>query len=100
MTKLASEVEVVCPCCHSTLVVDTNLKRVVSIEEPEREDKPELNDAHSILAEEKARREALFEQSVSEEKSRGSVLSKRFEEALKQAHKEPIQRPARDFDLD
>ena len=42
----------------------------------------------------------MFEQSVSEEKSRGSVLSKRFDEALEQARKEPIQRPTRDFDLD
>jgi hypothetical protein len=27
-------------------------------------------------------------------------LSKRFEEALRQANKEPITRPTRDFDLD
>ena len=47
-----------------------------------------------------ARREAIFKQSVVDEKGRGDALSKRFEEALKQAHKEPIERPARDFDLD
>ena len=33
-------------------------------------------------------------------KSRGDALSKRFEEALKQARQEPVSRPARDFDLD
>jgi hypothetical protein len=52
------------------------------------------------LAEEKARREAIFKQSVVDEKGRGDALSKRFDEALKQANKEPIERPARDFDLD
>ncbi len=100
MVKLRSEVEVECPCCGSTLVVDANLKRVVSYREVEREDKPELGNAQQILAEEKARREAIFEQSVAHEKGRSDALSKRFEEALKQAKKEPIKRPTRDFDLD
>jgi hypothetical protein len=42
----------------------------------------------------------LFEQSVEAEKTRGDALSKRFEEALRQARQEPITRPRRDFDLD
>ena len=82
------------------LVIDVGLKRVVSWRETEREDKPKLDEAHSILASEKARREALFSQSVAEEKGRSDVLSKRFEEALKQAKKEPVEKPMRDFDLD
>ena len=43
---------------------------------------------------------ALFQQSVTAEKTRGDALSRRFEEALKQASQEPITRPMRDFDLD
>jgi hypothetical protein len=34
------------------------------------------------------------------EKTRGDALSRRFEEALKQARQEPVTRPSRDFDLD
>lgn len=97
---LKSEFEAVCPCCKATLVIDTNLKRIVRHQEPERADKPELDHAQKLLAEEAARREALFEQSVSAEKTRGDALSKRFEEALRQAKQEPIARPKRDFDLD
>jgi hypothetical protein len=100
MAKLKSEIEVTCPCCHSALVVDVNLGRVISHKEPERGDKPELNEAARILAAEDARREALFEQSFAAEKGRDDALSRRFEEALKQASKEPITRPSRDFDLD
>ena len=100
MAKLNSELEIVCPCCQSTLVVDVNLKRVVSHSEPERGNKPELSDAHRLLAEEAARREAIFQQSVTSEKTRGDDLSRRFEEALKQAKQEPVTRPSRDFDLD
>ena len=100
MARLKSELEVTCPCCQTTLVIDTNLGRVVSHHEPERGNKPELSEAQRILAEEASRREALFEQSVSNERTRGDALSKRFEEALRQAKQEPISKPTRDFDLD
>jgi hypothetical protein len=100
MVHLKSELEVTCPCCRATLVVDLNLGRVVSHVEPERGNKPELSEAQRILAEEAARREAIFEQSVSNERTRGDALSRRFEEALKQAREEPITKPTRDFDLD
>jgi hypothetical protein len=98
--KLKSEFEAVCPCCQSTLVIDTNLRRIVRHEEPVRGDRPELSDAQRILAEEAARRESVFQQSVAAERNRGDALSKRFEEALKQARQEPITKPTRDFDLD
>jgi len=100
MPRLKSELEVLCPCCQSVLVIDLNLGRVVSHSEPERGNKPELSDAQRILAEEAARREAIFEKSVDAEKTRGDALSRRFEEALKQANQEPITKPTRDFDLD
>jgi hypothetical protein len=98
--KLKSEFEATCPCCQATLVIDGNLRRVVRHEEPVRGDRPELSEAQRILAEEAARREALFQQSVNAERTRGDALSKRFEEALKQARQEPITKPTRDFDLD
>ena len=103
MTKdktLTSEFEALCPCCKATLVIDLNLKRIVRHQEPERADKPELDNVQQILADEAARREALFERSVSNEKTRGDALSKRFEEALKAARGEPVTKPTRDFDLD
>jgi hypothetical protein len=100
MARLKSEIEISCPCCDAILVVDLNLGRVVSHKEPDRGNKPELSDAQRILAEEAARREAIFQQSVATEKTRGDALSKRFEEALKQARQEPVTKPMRDFDLD
>jgi hypothetical protein len=100
MAKLKSEIEVQCPCCHATLVIDANLGRIISHKEVDRGDKPELNDAARILADEAARREALFEQSFHAEKNRDDALTRRFEEALKQANQEPISKPMRDFDLD
>ena len=100
MAKLHSELELMCPCCQATLIFDANLGRIVAHKEPDRGNKPELSEAQHILAEEAARREAIFEQSVDAEKTRGDALSKRFEEALRQAREEPVSRPMRDFDLD
>ncbi len=98
--KLTSEFEAACPCCHATLVIDTNLRRIVRHEEPERGDKPELSNAHRLVDEQAQRREDLFQQSVAAERTRGDALAKRFEEALRQAKSEPITKPTRDFDLD
>lgn len=100
MTKLQSEFEATCPCCQATLVVDANLRRIVRHEEQVRGDRPELSDAHRIVAEEAARRDSRFEKSVAAERTRGDALAKRFEEALRQANDEPITKPTRDFDLD
>ncbi len=100
MARLKSELEVACPCCHTVLIIDTNLGRVVSHKEPDRGNKPELSDAQRILADQATRREAIFQQSVDSEKNRGDALSKRFDEALRQAKGEPVTKPMRDFDLD
>ncbi len=98
--RLQSEREVQCPCCGAALVIDLNLGRVISHVEPSSGLNIELSEAQTILADEKARREAAFEQSFNTERTKGDALSKRFEEALKQAREEPITKPTRDFDLD
>ena len=100
MAKLKSEFEIDCPCCAAKLVVDANLQRVIRHSEPPSGERPELDHAQRIVAEQAARREALFQKSVADEKGRGDALSKRFEEALRQAREEPITKPTRDFDLD
>lgn len=100
MSRLASELTVTCPCCRAALVVDTNLKRVVSHQEARTGPVRELDDAQRLLAEEAATRERLFEQSVHAEKHRGDDLERRFREALEQARQEPVSRPTREFDLD
>jgi hypothetical protein len=100
VARLKSEVELTCPCCGATLIVDKNLNRIVSHEVPPREDRPDLDQAVQLVDQERARREAIFQQSVASEKTRGDALSRRFEEALRQARQEPVTKPTRDFDLD
>ena len=100
MAILHSEREVTCPCCGATLVVDINLGRVISHQDPPSGHGVALDNAQRVLQEQARRREAIFEQSVQTEKGRDDALSRRFEEALEQAKKEPITKPLRNFDLD
>jgi hypothetical protein len=100
MAKLKSERELNCPCCGAVLVVDLNLGRIIEHRDPPNPDRPELGEAERIVAEQAAKREALFQQSVQDERSRGDALSKRFEEALQKAKQEPVTKPLRGFDLD
>jgi erythromycin esterase-like protein len=100
VAKLKSEIELTCPCCRAVLVVDKNLDRVISHREAPREDRPDLDQAAQLVDQERVRREAMFQQSVESEKTRGDALSRRFEEALRQARQEPVTKPTRDFDLD
>ena len=101
MARLKSEIEVECPCCQTTLVIDTNLGRVVSHKEPDRGNKPELSEAQRILAEQAARRESIFQQSVEAQKHASDLLEKKFQEAVKKAKESPdTGKPIRDFDLD
>ena len=100
MAKLTSERELSCPCCGAVLTVDLNLGRIVGHEAPVIPDRPELGHSQMFLAGQAAKRDALFGQSVENVWERGDALSKRFEEALKEAKKEPVSRPLRGFDLD
>lgn len=93
--------EVVCPCCQAKLRVDPELRAVLSHEPPPDERTVKnLTDAVKGLQAEAAQRQARFEKSLKAEKSKKSLLDKKFQEALKKAKDEPITKPTRDIDLD
>ena len=93
--------EVTCPCCGARLTLDAELGRVISHVPPPRQSQaPDFDHASQLLEKEKARREALFNQSAEDEKVKSKLLDRKFEEGLKKSKDEPITRPMRDIDLD
>jgi hypothetical protein len=101
MAKKSEPVEVTCPCCQSKLKVDAELAVVLSHVAPARTGPGvDLNDAAGILAEQERKREDKFRDSWEAEKKKDDVLTRKFEEGLKKAKGEPIEKPLRDFDLD
>jgi hypothetical protein len=99
--KSAPPVEVTCPCCHAKLTIDAQLAVVLSHEaRPKAARDVDINDAARILAEEAQRREDKFRDSWEAEKKKEEVLTRKFEEALKKAKDQPVEKPLRDFDLE
>lgn len=94
-------IEVACPCCHTTLRVDRETGAVLSHKVPEKP--PAIEDlgvAAKALKGEAAKREEIFQKSFAEQKTRQSILDKKFDELLKQAKASPdTGPPKRDIDL-
>ncbi len=95
-------VVVACPCCGAKLTVDPGLKAVIHYEVPPKPAAPskDLKEALEALRGEADKRRALFQQAAEAEKDKTKVLDKRFQEALKKAKDEPVERPLRDIDID
>jgi hypothetical protein len=96
-----SDFIVACPCCGAQLTIDTQLQKVIAHEAPAQKhhDAPDLDHAGELLRQQKLRREALFQQSTEDEKSKAQLLERKFAEALKKSKDEPVTRPQRDIDL-
>jgi hypothetical protein len=94
-------IDVVCPCCGARLRIDVELGKVLHHDPPPKHAKaPDLAQAARVLQKAAARREALFRQSVEEEKTKTDLLERKFEEALKRTKDEPVGPPLKDLDLD
>ena len=93
-------IEVTCPCCESKLTVDTDLAVVLSHTAPPRAAPDvDISDAARILADQAQKREDKFRDSWAAESQKEDVLNRKFEEALKKAKDQPVEKPLRDFDL-
>ena len=99
--KKSANIQVLCPCCGATLSIDSELHKVIS-HDPPRKQAPsvDLDRAAEMLKEQEARREALFQQSAEDMKTRAQVLDRKFEAALEKSKDEPVTKPTRDIDLD
>jgi len=60
----------------------------------------DISEAVRILQEQAQRREDKFRESWEAEKKKEDVLTRKFEEALKKAKGQPVEKPLRDFDLE
>jgi hypothetical protein len=99
--KVTEPMEVTCPCCSARLTIDRALAVVLSHVAPAKgAPDVDISDAARILAEQAQRREDKFRESWDAERRKEDVLSRKFEEALKKAKEQPLEKPMRDFDLE
>lgn len=98
--KAAPTIEVTCPCCEAKLTIDTALAAVLShIAAVKAAPDVDISDAARILADQAKQREDKFRDSWEAESKKEDVLNRKFEEALKKAKDQPVEKPFRDFDL-
>ena len=96
-----NDISVECPCCGAQLSIDSKLRKVVSFAvPPPKRNALDLDHAATLLKEQAARREAIFQQSTADVKIQSQLLERKFEAALEKSKDEPIQKPTRDIDLD
>ena len=99
--KGAPSINIVCPCCQAKLTVDPQLAVVLSHEAPPQAlPDVDLTDAARILRQQAQQREDKFRQSWETEKNKEDILARKFEENLRKAKEQPLEKPLRDFDLD
>jgi hypothetical protein len=95
-------IEVECPCCRAMLKIDLETKAVITHKQPEKPRPIEdMGAAVAALKGEAARREEIFQKSFADQKTRQSVLDKKFDELFKDAKNDPDSAPPkRAFDFD
>ncbi len=99
--KAVPPIELTCPCCRAKLTIDPQLAVVLSHEPPPKAAPDvDLTDTARLLCEQAERREAKFRESWEAEQKKEDVLARKFEEALKKAKDQPVEKPLRDFDLE
>ncbi len=103
MPETSSELfEVECPCCGAAIKVDPRTQAIISHKAKEKPHVVEdLTTAVERLRGESARREEMFKKQMAEQKTHQQVLSRKFDELLKQARETPNEAPPiKDIDLD
>ena len=99
--KESSTIQVTCPCCGATLTIDPSLPAVLDHKLPAKPQVvAQMKDVAKVVQEEATRREEKYQQILEAEKNKGKVLDRKFQELLKKAKEEPLQKPLKDIDLD
>ena len=94
-------IQVACPCCGSTLTIDVSLAAVLSHKLPAKPSvAAQMKDVPTLVKEEATRRDEKYQQLAEAEKNKGKLLNRKFQELLKKAQEEPLEKPLKDIDLD
>ena len=100
MARKKDSVKVTCPHCQAKLTVDPALEAVIAHDPPPVKRTTEnLGAAFKALQGASARREEAFKESLKSEQTKGQVLDRKLQEAVKKARDAPDHGP-RPIDLD
>lgn len=97
----SSKLEIVCPCCEATIVVDVSTGIVLHHTEKAAAGKPDsLGEILQGLAAKKESSEKLFQREMSSMKDRERILEEKMQEALRKVKENPNEKLVRPIDLE
>ncbi len=91
--KEAATVQVTCPCCGANLTIDASLRAAWQAAR-------QMKDVTRVLEEEATRRQEKVQHILEAERDKSKILNRKFQELLKKAKKEHLEKPIKDIDLD
>ena len=97
---MSDRVDIVCPCCETRLVADTETGEILSEERPKKNIEKSFTDAVSQVRSGESRREEAFSKAFERTQKQDSLLEKKFEEARKKARDTPGEKPFNPMDYD
>ena len=92
---MATNIEIICPCCDATLVIDRVSGEVLLHKAKERRAGGSLESMVAGLESQKSEMEKKFEREIASQKDRSRILEEKFKEAMQRAEKDdtPVWNP-------
>jgi hypothetical protein len=90
------KLEIICPCCQATLLVDAETGLVLNAQE--KKSGYSFEDALHQVQYRKEKADELFQKAVEDERKRQSSLEDKFRKALES--KDQLEEPSRPWDMD
>ena len=92
---MAANIEIICPCCDATLVIDRISGEVLLHKAKERRAGGSLESRVAGLESQKSEMEKKFDREMASQKDRARILDERFKEAMQRAEKDdtPVWNP-------
>jgi seryl-tRNA synthetase len=97
---MSENLEIVCPCCETLLVVDRETGALLREERSARREHKSLDEALGSVKAQKREAEQRLARAMEEAKHREQILEKKFQEARRKAAESPDVPPPRPFDGD
>ena len=96
---MAANIEITCPCCDATLVIDRISGEVLLHKAKERRAGGSLESMVAGLETQKSEMEKKFDREIASQRDRSRILEEKFKEAMERAEKsdKPVINP---MDLD
>ena len=82
---MATNIEISCPCCDATLVIDRTSGEVLLHKAKERRSGGSLESMVAGLESQKSEMEKKFDREIASQKDRARILEERFKEAMQRA---------------